>query len=294
LVFILCGCAALTSDAHAQRYQDRWRDAPREHRDWVRPPPPRDITPRDTIVDQALSIPYLWAYVAAGLVGFAWLRLHWAIQDKVGALQGTAWELIRLMENTTPDGVRERARVAEDTTEKFAVTGNAMITRPSLVSGETITPDLTRAGLTLMERHANDAAQFRAFRGSLRSGVSIFLSLLVHRNASSAFIAMTEYIRRQRDRKDAPNLAELKMFFGLPPDAPKDDTPPHKRGLTSWDYFTIGLATRNTGRILDGLEYHPPVPAGAAPVVARGDNILLAMRAYLHTSNTYDAARGAP
>lgn len=255
--------------------------------------PPTIVDTVLDFIDQIISTPYLWLYVAALLAAFGLYRLRLAVQTKTSALQGTAWELIRLMENTTPDGVRERARVAQDTTEKFAVTGNARIPRPAIIGGDAVTSDLTAAGLSLMERHWNDAAQFRAFRGSLRSGISIFLSLMVYRNISSAFVAMIEYMRRQRDRKDAPNFAELKIVFGLPPEMPSGEVA-HKRSLTALDYFTIGLATRNARRVLAGLEYHPPIPDGAAPVVARGDNILLAMRAYLHTSNTYDAASGRP
>jgi hypothetical protein len=233
------------------------------------------------ILDRALPSAYLWIVLAATAVTvIALFRVHRAVQDKVGTLQGTTWELVRLMENTTPDGVRNRARIAEDTTEKFAVDGNSRIMRSALISTDQITPDLTAAGLNLMERHANDAAQFRAFRGALRNGISVFLLLMVQKNTDSAFIAMIEYTKRQRDRRDAPNFAELKMVFGLPVDPPDDDELRRilKRGLTFWDYFVIERAVRQRRQIFEGIAYHPP--AGAGPIT--GDAILVEMRAYLH------------
>jgi hypothetical protein len=274
-VIILCSFAI---PGNAQRWETPgkfWRDCQGGgycERSAKRPP---------TIVDRALSIPYAWLYVALIVAMFLLLLVSRAVQDRVGSLQGTAWELIRLMENTTPDGVRNRARVAEDTTEKFAVDGNARIMRSSLISTDQITPDLTAAGLTLMERHASEAAQFRAFRGALRNGIAIFLSVMVHRNTHSAFVSMTEYLKRQRDRKDAPSLAELKMFFGLPVDPPADDVLQalQKKGLSAWSYFIIGRAVSHRRQIFDGLEYHPPAPA---PAVTTADDILAAMRTYLH------------
>ena len=236
---------------------------------------------RPTIVDQALSFTYAWLYVAGAIVLIVMFRVHRAVQDVVGALQGTAWELIRLMENTTPDGPRNRAQIAEATTEKFAVDGNARILRSALISTDQITPELTHAGLNLMERHANDAAQFRAFRGALRAGIAIYLSLMAHRNTHSAFVAMIEYLKRQRDRKDAPSFAELKMVFNLPVDPPEDTELRHRlrKGLTFWDYYIIGRAVRQRRQIFGGLAYHPPTPAGT---VVTGDAILVSMRDYLH------------
>jgi hypothetical protein len=186
------------------------------------------------------------------------------------------------MENTTPDGVRNRAQIAENTTEKFAIEGNSRILRPALISPDTTTGDLTRAGLLLVEKHANDAAQFRAFRGALRNGIAIFISLMVHKNTHSAFVAMKEYSKRQRDRKDAPSLAELKMVFGLPEDPPSDAedlASLRRQRLTGWDYFIIGRAVQQRRQIFDGLEYHPP---GATAPVTTPDDILAQMRTYLH------------
>jgi hypothetical protein len=249
---------------------DRWWPSDRCQSGYCPPKkrPPRIVRTDDGpgLLDRALPTAYLWIFLAAAAVAtVALFRVHRAVQDKVGTLQGTAWELVRLMENTTPDGVRNRAMIAENTTEKFAVDGNSRIMRSALISTDQITPDLTAAGLSLMERHANDAAQFRAFRGALRNGISVFLLLMVQKNTDSAFIAMIEYTKRQRDRRDAPNFAELKIL---------------KRGLTFWDYLVIERAVRQRRQIFSGVEYHPPTPAGAAPVT--GDAILVEMRAYLH------------
>ena len=245
------------------------------------------------ILDLIASYLYLWPYPAATVAFIVFLRVRNSLRGRVSALQGAAWELVRRMENTTPDGPRERARIAEATAERFAVAGNASITRPSLITGDTPTSDLTAAGLSLMERHANEAAQFRAERSALRAGIAIFLSLMVHRNSQSAFVAMTEYMRRQRERKDIPNFADLKMALGLRTDWPADW---HRRksDLTNWDYFAIDYAVRRRRRILAGIQYHPPAPEGSPSIVVTGDNILLAMRAYLHTSNTYDMILAPP
>ena len=237
------------------------------------------------------SYAYAWPYPVAALALLVILKIRAALQTRVDALQGAAWELVRLMENTTPDGPRERARVAEATAERFAVTGNAGITRPSLITGDAPTTDLTAAGLSLMERHANDAAKFRSFRSALRGGIAIFLSLMIHRNSQSAWVAMTEYMRRQHDRADAPNFAELKMALGLPPAWPYT---PARHRMTRWNEFAIEFAMRQRRKVLSGLEYHPPAPEGSPPIVVTGDNILMAMRAYLHTSNTYDMILAPP
>ena len=203
-------------------------------------------------IELIASYAYLWPYPVGAVALFMFLRMRNSLRGRISALQGAAWELVRRMENTTPDGVRERARVAESTTEKFAVDGNAKIPRSAMFSGDAATSDLTAAGLALMERHANEAAQFRAERSALRAGIAIFLSLMVYRNSQSAFIAMTEYMRRQRERTDIPNFADLKMVLGLPSDWPAEW---HRRksGLTRWDYFAIRFTVRRRSRVLSGL-----------------------------------------
>ena len=103
-------------------------------------------------IELIASYAYLWPYPVGAVALFMFLRMRNSLRGRISALQGAAWELVRRMENTTPDGVRERARVAESTTEKFAVDGNAKIPRSAMFSGDAATSDLTAAGHHETER----------------------------------------------------------------------------------------------------------------------------------------------
>lgn len=211
-----------------------------------------------------------WPYFAVGVSGIVCLKFISDVKKKKSALQGAAWELTRLMENTTPDAVIERARIAEATIEKFAVVGNASVNRSTLINDDPITPNLTDAGIKLMEKRAKEDREFKSYRSELRQGIGIFLQLVVYKNYRAAFIGMKEYKIRQRT-KDMPRLTQLGIL------------------LERYGWWNrIILRSIVSQRVMRGLEYHPQTPEGETPIVIRNENILVAMRTYLRTSNTYD------
>ena len=255
-------------------------------------------------IDPSLDVSALvnagWGIVILGAVAAMLLALLFfarhrdAIGSKSDALQGAAWELIKLMENSGPGGAENRAEKAENTTEKFAVTGatKVMTPRPLAVWREH-NPGLTDAGLKLMDLYKVDSKGFRFGRGGARNGVAAFLSVLRDRNLQAAYVTVVDHMKAQRDEladkgtKGLPNLTNLKIFLNLPTEWPRGQMPEEQRGQGFYGYLTSNIAlTRMGGQVLRNLEYKTPAFGGRPAIVAHGDDVLRAMREFVRSDDT--------
>jgi hypothetical protein len=241
-----------------------------------------------------------WGIVALGAVaaillgGLFWLQHQEAIGTKASALQGAAWELIKLMENSGPGGAESRAVKAEATTERFAVNGATAVAgrRPLAVLHEH-NPGLTEAGLKLMDLYKADSKGFRFGRGGARNGVAVFLSIMRDRNLQAAYVAMVEHMKAQRDElaekgsKGLPNFPNLKMFLDLPTEWPTGRMPEMMRGQGFYGFVTSNLALqRSAASVLSGLEYKTPAVGDRPALLAYGDDVLKAMREFVRSDDT--------
>lgn len=251
-------------------------------------------------IDVSAIINLGWGIVAIGaaaalLLGFmVWMRHQDVIGMKTNALQGAAWELIKLMENSGPGGAEGRAVKAEATTERFAVNGARAVagTRPVAVLREH-DPGLTEAGLKLMELYKADSKGFRFGRGGARNGVAVFLSIMRDRNLQAAYVTMVDHMKAQRDElaekgsRGLPNFSNLKMFLDLPTEWPAGDMPERLRGQGFYGWMTSNVAlTRLGARVFDGLEYKTPAAGDRPALIAHGTDVLKAMREFVRSDDT--------
>lgn len=241
-----------------------------------------------------------WGIVALGAVaaillgGLFWLQHQEAIGTKASALQGAAWELIKLMENSGPGGAESRAEKAENTTEKFAVNGAAKVMTPRpLAVWREHNPGLTEAGLKLMDLYKADSKGFRFGRGGARNGVAAFISVLRDRNLQAAYVTVVDHMKAQRDElaekgsKSLPNLTNLKIFLNLPTEWPQGRMPEEQRGMGFYGFLTSNIAlTRTAGHVLSNLEYKTPAVGGRPALIAHGDDVLKAMREFVRSDDT--------
>lgn len=257
----------------------------------------------DPSIDVSALINVGWGIVGLGAISAILLGLLFkmrhknAVGSKVDALQGAAWELVKLMENSGPGGPEARGERAEATTEKFAVTGAATVGRRPLAVWREVDPRLTDAGLTLMDLYKTDSAKFRKSRGAVRNAVTIFLALVRDRNLQSAYTLMVEHMMAQRDEAAAgsrslPNFANLKIFLDLPTRWPTGDLPERMHGQGFYQYLTSSLALTKLGSgVMSGLEYRALNPQGIDPIIVTNADILKAMREFIRNDNTGAAFR---
>jgi hypothetical protein len=239
-----------------------------------------------------------WSIVALGvgatiLLVMLYRRRHRnAVGSKIDALQGAAWELIKLMENSGPGGPEARSERAEATTERFAVTGAAAVGRRPLAVWREVDPKLTDAGLRLMDLYKADSAKFRKGRGAVRNALVIFLAIVRDRNLQSAYALMVEHMMAQRDEHAAgsrslPNFSNLKIFLDLPTEWPTGDLPEQMRGQSFYEYLTSSVAVQRLGdEVMNGLEYRTLDSLGSDPIIVADAEILKAMREFIRSDNT--------
>lgn len=245
------------------------------------------------------------------------------VSEKIDALRGAAFDLVRLMEITT-DGTAKKAEILDNTTYRFAVNGPAEIigayagpatTAAAPADGEAPKPaasgtwtspniitmphDLvklaTETANTMRERRLGDMATMAASTASVRHGLQVFWLLMMEENVQSAHFNLTEYMKKQRDDagKKIQNFTELKVFFGLPTEWPTGTQPEElqKAGLSSEEGKAIAEALkRGREKVFSGMFYNPPVTGSDKPIVIRGKNVLHSMRRYLYNPNTYNPA----
>lgn len=257
----------------------------------------------DPSIDVSALVNAGWGIVALGAISAILLGLLFkmrhknAVGSKVDALQGAAWELVKMMENSGPGGPEARGERAEATTEKFAVAGAAAVGRRPLAVWREVDPKLTDAGLKLMDLYKTDSAKFRKSRGAVRNAVTIFLALVRDRNLQSAYTLMVEHMMAQRDEAAAgsrslPNFANLKTFLDLPTHWPTGNLPERMHGQGFYQYLTSSLALSQLGqRVVSGLEYRALNPQGIDPVIVTDGDILKAMREFIRSDNTGAAFR---
>lgn len=253
--------------------------------------PSLDVSP---VVNMGWGVVGIGA-VAALLLGLLfWLQHKDAIGSKIDALQGAAWELVKLMENSGPGGAEARAEKAENTTEKFAVNGAAKVMTPRpLAVWREHNPGLTEAGLKLMDLYKADSRNFRAYRGGARNGVAAFISVLRDRNLQAAYVTMVDHMKAQRDElaekgsKSLPNLTNLKIFLNLPTEWPRGQMPEEQKGMGFYGFLTSNIAlNRTAGRVLSNMEYKTPAVGGRPALIAHGDDVLKAMREFVRSDDT--------
>lgn len=237
-----------------------------------------------------------WGVVSVGLVSaliLTWLKYGHhqdAIGSKMSALTGAAWELISLMENSTPGGPESRAVKAEATMEKIAIAGSERVVARPLAVVRQLDPRLTEAGLKLVEDYKSSSAGFRKSRGAVRQGVRIFLAIIRDRNLQAAYILMVEHMRAQLEDRSLPNFPNLKLFLDIPIDWPDRDMIDRLGGQGYYGYMTSSAALQRLGQaIFDGLEYKTFDPRGLGALTVTGQDIIVAMREFTRSDDTRGA-----
>jgi hypothetical protein len=262
---------------------------------------------------RALIIILLWIPLF-----FAYLELRKfndKVSEKIDALTGAGFDLVRLMENTT-DGTAKKAGFLDDTAYRFAVTGPAVIagafngpatagtaSRSGSGSGFvnsnviSLPPDMAQCAQEtahkMMQRRLDDMTSFSGSMTNVRNGLAVYLALMQHKNVQSAFLNMIEHMKKQRDdeKKKTTNFTELKLFFGLPTEYPEGDMPEklQKAGISTFERKAI-IEALKTGRekALKDLVYNPPVKDDNPPIAIKGENVLKAMRTFMYKADTYD------
>lgn len=247
------------------------------------------------------------------------------VSEKINALRGAAFDLVRLMETTT-DGTAKKAEILDDTTYRFAVTGPAAIvgayagpattgaaptaasadggapkpaasstwTSPNIITMPSDLVDLAhKTAQRMTERRLGDMTTLATNTASVRHGLQVFWLLMEQENVQSAHFSLTEYMKKQRDNsgKKIQNFTELKVFFGLPTEWPTGTQPEdlQSAGLSSYEGKAIAEALKKgRGKVFAGMFYNPPVTGDNAPIVIKGKNVLQSMRRYLYNYNTYN------
>lgn len=238
---------------------------------------------------------YFIIFISIFLVTFVlYLRYTYSITiaTKVEHLSAAAWELIRLMETLSPSW-RTRLELARETTEQFAVDGAERLgaSQHSFINNidSSHVSTLKQVSDDIVDRWWKDAAKFRAKRGSIRNGVSVFL-LLMDGHIGGAHAGMIEHMHGQVSGKNPHNFDSLKKVLYITREFPTDDSIKYYRdaGLTFLQFYFISKSLEKRHKILSKLTYHPNTPPGKDPIVIRGENILVAMRTFLRTNDTYD------
>ena len=253
------------------------------------------------------NAPYLitLAVLALAIALVAYLRRREAelLAGIAGMMQASAWVLIRHMENDPVGTPGKLARKREELIQRIAIEGaerlklvagtefpgNAPMSMmmPPMPSND---PKLTSAAQELLARNEAESSKFWFKANGIRTGIQVFMAIMVLRNVAAAFVLMTDHMKKQRDEwrdkqtKRSPNFTELKMVLGLPTDWPADFDPEdwQSRGISEQRALRILLATeRYRDRIFRGVLYKPYPREGEEVVEYEGEALLTGMREYI-------------
>ncbi len=270
-----------------------------------------DMLDPDNPVTSLLFNP--WLSVPVILIAAPALYYVHAYNDKVGgkidALKGAAFDLVRMME-TTIDGNDKKHEKLNAIAEKFAIDGATKVAEafccgtkttgmsaqgaastPASAAGyssshQITLPDFIKFADELRQHRQDDMVSFGGTNSNLRLGLQVFLMLMTHDNIQSAFIHLTEHMKKQVDTKGAPNFPELKTFFGLPVTLPDADTVKKLQndGLSWYEWQACSSALKRGRKdILAMLAYNPPTD-GRPAIVIRGEDVLKSMRTFLYSA----------
>ncbi len=254
-----------------------------------------------------------WLSVPVILIAGPALYYVHAYNDKVGgkidALKGAAFDLVRMME-TTIDGTEKKHEKLNAIAEKFAIDGAAKVAEafccgtgttrkpaeetaaaPAGTAGyssshQITLPDFIKFADELRKHRQEDMVSFGGTNTNVRTGLQVFLMLMTHDNIQSAFIHLTEHMKKQVDAKGAPNFPELKAFFGLPVTLPDADTVKKLQadGLNWYEWQACNSALKRGRKdILAMLTFNPPTE-GKPAIVIRGEDVLKSMRTFLYSA----------
>lgn len=221
---------------------------------------------------------------AGGHLAFLRYRARQRLLGDIAILQAASWHLVRELENYPTNSSSRRGRGRIEVAEKFALKA-AEAGRP-LPMGDAGTLDLSRVALDVIELNEKDGSGHWRRVNGIRRGCHIFQALFVLRNATAAFLILTDHIRIQ-SRYPAgamPNLTELKMVFGLPITHPEEGLAEslEAHGLHWRREEEIMAAVAYKDTIFKGLHYTPFLNDPTTPDVTYwGDNILAQMRSYM-------------
>ena len=264
------------------------------------------------LLDPWLSVPVI---LIAGPALYYVHKYNDKVSGKIDTLKGAAFDLVRMMEITT-DGTQGKADKLNSIAEKFAVDGAAKIAAafsgtattakaadagagaapgaPGYTSShQIILPDIIPFTREMRDSRLADMTSFGAGTTNLRVALQVFLMLMKHDNIQSAFVNLTEYMKKQVDTKGIPNFPELKEYFGLPVKLPPIDQIEKLQadGLSWYEWQACNSALKRGRKdILAILAYNPPVDEGKPAIVIRGENVLESMRTFLSSAKTYNPA----
>lgn len=258
------------------------------------------------LFNPSLSVPVL---LAAGPALYYVHKYNDKVSGKIDSLKGAAFDLVRMMEITI-DGNDKKHEKLNAIAEKFAIDGLAKVagsfcgsataakagegTAPAASGATTgytssqqvILPNFIEFADALRKHRLEDMVSFGGGNTNLRTGLQVFLMLMMHDNIQSAFINITEHMKKQVDTKGAPNFPELKEFFGLPISVPDLDAVKKLQtdGLSWYEWQACNSALKRGRKdILAIMAYNPPAD-GRPAIVIRGEDVLKSMRAYLFSA----------
>lgn len=242
---------------------------------------------------------YFWIFVIvfAALLG---VGLYFYIKERRDTLelgkllQGTAWEIVRFMENNprhTPSKVRRG--LSERHKEYVTEPAKELHKVPEYLIGDLGDSVALTSAIDTLKVGEDEGNAFWHKTQGMRNGVQSFIEIMVLGNPKSAYYRMIDHMKRQRDewetkgKKGSPNFTQLKLVLGLPTAWPKEDMPEiwAEKGIDIFRQKNIVTAARRYRRmILNRLTFRAWPAPGHEEEERKpytGEDLLIQMREYI-------------
>lgn len=238
---------------------------------------------------------FLTALASAGAVLiYFWFQVRREIIEISKLLQGTAWEIVRFMENnprSTPG--KNRKSLNEQFREYVTEPAKELHKVPERYKGELRDSAALVGAIEQVKAGNNESNAFWHKTQGMRNGIQCFIEIMVLGNPKSAYFRMIDHMKRQRDEfenkgsKGSPNFTQLKLSLGLPTEWPTEDLPEvwAEKGIDpSREDNIVMAAKRYRYLILNRLTYRewpPPGSESQERTPYTGEELLVQMRDYI-------------